>query len=133
MIYKVGAIILNKRSELLVTRKAVQGRHTFIIPGGRREGDESDGETCIRELREELGVEVQSLTYFDTYREMAEFEGIPLVMPVFRAEIAGNPKPMSEILEVAWIKTTYREDGFEVGSTLANGVIPALISLGLLS
>ncbi len=132
-IYKVGAVILNDASELLVVRKNVPGRNTFIIPGGRRESDESDGETCQRELREELGVEVVAMTYLDTYREVAEFEGTPLVMPVFIAEVAGEPSPQSEIVEMAWVRSSYEADGFEVGSTLANGVIPQLVALGLMA
>jgi 8-oxo-dGTP diphosphatase len=133
MIYKVGAVILNSDCEMLITRKNVPGRHTFIIPGGRREADESDGETCIREIREELGVRVTKITYLDTYREPAEFEDELLIMPVYLTEIDGTPHALSEIVEIAWISRNYKEKGIELGSTLENHVIPELILRNLIN
>lgn len=132
-IYKVGAAILNGSGRLLVVRKVVKDRRTFIIPGGRREEGESDGETCIRELREELGVEVDSMTYLDTFRETAEFEGTDLTMPVFLTSVIGTPEPDNEIVEMAWVDASYADEGFELGSTLALHVIPALQEMGLVA
>ena len=51
MIDKVGGIIL-KDKMILVQRKK-NNREECIIPGGKREGQETDFETLKRELREE--------------------------------------------------------------------------------
>ena len=56
MIDKVGGIIL-KDKKILVQRKN-NNREECIIPGGKREGNETDFETLKRELKEELGLDI---------------------------------------------------------------------------
>jgi 8-oxo-dGTP pyrophosphatase MutT (NUDIX family) len=127
---KIGAIIQDSDGNLLVVKKNVPGRNTYIIPGGRPEGDETQMETLERELEEELGVTVADATFFGTYEERSEFEDVPLVMTVFDVQIDGNPMPQSEIVDLLWIDRRYREHGISIGSTLANHVIPKLIESG---
>jgi 8-oxo-dGTP diphosphatase len=97
VITKIGAVIQNDQRQLLVVKKNVPGRDTYIIPGGRPEGDETEEETLRRELSEELGVTVEKFTPFGKYEEPAEFEDAVLVMTVFDVEVKGDPKPQSEI------------------------------------
>lgn len=131
IIDKVGAIILNDRGQMLVVRKNVPGRHTFIIPGGRREAGESDEETCRRELREELGVEVVDLAYFGAYEEPSEFEDALLKATIYRVEVVGDPAPQSEIVETAWVHGGSAAEGIEMGSVITNHVLPRLVDEGL--
>lgn len=52
------AVIFDESHErILLTRRADNGR--WCLPGGRTEPGESVEETCIREIREETGLEVQ--------------------------------------------------------------------------
>jgi 8-oxo-dGTP pyrophosphatase MutT (NUDIX family) len=44
-----------------------------------------------RELREELGVQLTSLTFHETVHAPAALEGVPMTMDVFRAELTGEP------------------------------------------
>ena len=132
MIEKIGAIIQRPDGRLLVVRKAVPGRTTYIIPGGRREPGETDLETLHRELVEELGVRTTAATLFGDYQEPAEFEDALLHMIVYDVAIEGTPSPQSEILELAWVDATFRDEGYDLGSTLSNHVIPALVNLGRL-
>ena len=127
---KIGAVIQDANRNLLVVKKNVPGRNTYVIPGGRPEGTETQMETLERELEEELGVRVTSATYFGTYEERSEFEDIPLVMTVFDVEIVGRPMPQSEIIDLLWIDRRYKEHGISIGSVLAKHVIPKLITSG---
>jgi 8-oxo-dGTP pyrophosphatase MutT (NUDIX family) len=127
---KIGAIIQDASGNLLVVKKNVPGRNTYIIPGGRPEGAETQMETLERELKEELGVEVTDATPFGTYEERSEFEDVPLVMTVFDVKIAGSPTPQSEIIDLCWIDRNYEDRGISIGSTLANHVVPKLIESG---
>ena len=56
MIDKVGGIIL-KDKKILVERKN-NNKEECIIPGGKRENNETDLETLKRELKEELSVDL---------------------------------------------------------------------------
>lgn len=130
VITKIGAVIQNNQRQLLVVKKNIPGRDTYIIPGGRPEGDETEEETLRRELSEELGVTVEKFTSFGKYEEPAEFEDAVLVMTVFDVEVKGDPKPQSEIIDSLWIDVEYKSKGISIGSTLANHVVPGLVALG---
>lgn len=130
IITKIGAIIQNDQRQLLVVKKNVPGRDTYIIPGGRPEGNETEEETLRRELSEELGVTVEKFTPFGKYEEPAEFEDAVLVMTVFDVEVAGDPKPQSEIIGSLWIDAKYKSKDISIGSTLVNHVVPGLVALG---
>jgi 8-oxo-dGTP diphosphatase len=127
---KIGAVIQDANRNLLVVKKNVPGRNTYVIPGGRPEGAETQMETLERELEEELGVRVANATFFGTYEERSEFEDVPLIMTVFDVEIEGRPMPQSEIIDLLWIDRRYKERGISIGSVLANHVIPKLITSG---
>ncbi|MBI2499650.1 NUDIX domain-containing protein [Candidatus Woesearchaeota archaeon] len=123
-IYKVGAIVLNDKKQLLVVRKKFKDRTEYIIPGGRQEKNENDYETLARELLEELGVKVISKEFFGKFNEQAIFENIPLTMSVYRVEIEGVPKPQSEIKEYVWIDKEYGSKGISLGTVLSKHIIP---------
>ena len=71
MIDKVGGVIL-KDKKILVQRKK-NNREEYIIPGGKREGNETDFETLKRELDEELDVELLNTQFLGGYDDIACF------------------------------------------------------------
>jgi NAD+ diphosphatase len=69
----VAGLIVNDRGELLVTRRAADpGRGLSDLPGGFVDPGESAEEALVREIKEELNLEVTSLRYMasapNTYR-----------------------------------------------------------------
>ncbi|SDM67802.1 NUDIX hydrolase [Actinacidiphila guanduensis] len=83
-----------------------RGKDVFYVPGGKREGSESDLETLVREIREELSVRIDPATavHAGTY-EAAVPElpaGAVVRMACYTAEYAGELAPSSEIEETAW-------------------------------
>jgi 8-oxo-dGTP diphosphatase len=133
VIYKVGAIILNENKQMLVARKRVPGRTTFIIPGGKPEPGETDHDTCRRELSEELGVDTLSLRYFGRFEEPSEFEDALVNATVYTVEIKGTPRPNNEIVELAWVDGVSLAEGFDLGTILSKHVMPRLIQEGVLN
>ncbi len=131
-ITKIGAIIVNEQRQMLVVRKNVPGRTTFIIPGGKPEADETDSETCCRELLEELGVRTVSMTYFGSFSEPSEFESAMVDARIYAVEIAGQPRPSNEIVELAWVDGASVAQGRDLGSILSRHVIPELVRRGVL-
>lgn len=130
MIDKVGGAIL-KDKKILVQRKN-NNREECIIPGGKREGNETDFETLKRELQEELSVELVKAEYIGTYQDIAVFSGKPLQVITYIATIEGKIKCNNEIKEAIWIDRNYKELGIKVGSILGDYVIPELIKRDLM-
>ncbi len=130
MIDKVGGVIL-KDKKILVQRKN-NNREECIIPGGKREGNETDFETLKRELQEELSVELVKAEYIGTYQDIAVFSGKPLQVITYIATIKGEIKCNNEIKEAIWIDRNYKKQGIKVGSILGEHVIPELIKRNLM-
>lgn len=98
---KVGLAMV-QHGQLLVVRK--KGSHTFILPGGKPEGKERDVATLRRELKEELGCSLGSVRYEGTFKDTAaDLQNTVVVVRLYAGNVAGVPRPASEIEEVAWI------------------------------
>ncbi len=99
------AFIQTKNGQVLSTRS--KGKTKFYIPGGKREEGESDEQTLIREISEELDVRIikETIKYFGTFRAQSDGakEGVIVKMTCYKAEYKGVLIPSSEIEEVRWL------------------------------
>ncbi|WP_330180748.1 NUDIX domain-containing protein [Nocardia sp. NBC_01503] len=79
-----------------------KGKDVFYIPGGKREGAESDLETLVREIDEELTVALlpESVVHVGTYE--AAIPDAVVRMACYTAEYSGTLAVSSEIEEMAW-------------------------------
>jgi 8-oxo-dGTP pyrophosphatase MutT (NUDIX family) len=88
-------------------------KDVFYIPGGKREGAESDLETLVREIKEELMVLLDPATVAHVGTYEAGAPGLPdgavVRMACYTAEYRGELIPSSEIEEVAWFSYADRE------------------------
>ena len=92
---------------MLGTRSA--GKDTYYLPGGKREPGESDVETLVREIREELTVEIDaaSAAHVGTFEAQAHghSSGVTVRMTCYTASFTGELAAASEIEELAWLTT----------------------------
>ena len=95
MIDKVGGVIL-KDKKILVQRKK-NNRTECIIPGGKREGNETDFETLKRELYEELNVDLIKAEFLGGYEDIACFSDEPIHIQTYLTEIRGKIECKNEI------------------------------------
>ena len=58
------AVLTNNDGKIAVVRHKGWG---LILPGGKKEKDESGDQTIIRETLEEIGYEVDELRYYETF------------------------------------------------------------------
>ncbi|RKE20946.1 NUDIX domain-containing protein [Streptomyces sp. TLI_171] len=83
-----------------------RGKDVFYIPGGKREGDESDLQTLAREVAEELTVAIRpdTVAHVGTYHAQAHGhpDGAVVRMACYTAEYTGTLAASSEIEEVEW-------------------------------
>ncbi|MET9493066.1 NUDIX domain-containing protein [Nocardia sp. NPDC006630] len=79
-----------------------RGKDVFYIPGGKREGAETDLQTLVREIHEELTVALapESVVHVGTYE--AEIPGAVVRMACYTADYVGTLSVSSEIEEMAW-------------------------------
>ena len=84
-----------------------KGKDTYNIPGGKREGNETDVETLIRECKEELTIDIlkNTIKYYGTFEAQAHghAEGVIVKMTCYQAKFFGELIPNSEIEEIKWL------------------------------
>lgn len=104
MIDKVAWILLQDGKVLSARSK---GKEIYYFPGGKRETGETDTETLVREIEEELTVQIKP----DTVRPFGIFEaeadgkadGVRVRMVCYTADYEGQLTPAAEIEELAWL------------------------------
>src|SRR6187549_2849165 len=67
----VGVMIVKNGKVLMALRKASHGAGTYQFPGGHLEYMESFAECARREVREECGIEIQSIEFTYTANVIA--------------------------------------------------------------
>ncbi|AIQ68883.1 NUDIX hydrolase [Paenibacillus graminis] len=110
IIDKVAWIVISDGRVLGARSK---GKDTYYFPGGKRESGETDVQTLIREVKEELSVDILSdtVTPFGIFEAAAhgKAEGVQVKMACYTADYTGELAPASEIAEIAWLGYEDRE------------------------
>lgn len=96
---------------ILSTRS--RGKDVYYIPGGKREHGESDIDTLVREIDEELSVAIAA----DTAQHMGTFEaqahgqpdGVIVRMTCYTADYRGTLAASHEIEELIWLNYADRD------------------------
>ena len=82
------------------------GKDTWYIPGGKRIEGETDEKALIREIREELSVDLipETIEYYGTFEAPAhgKKEGVCVRMLCYTAEYKGTLKPGHEVEKMDW-------------------------------
>lgn len=90
-----------------------RGKDVYYIPGGKREGEETDIEALTREISEELCVDLvpDSIRPAGVYEAQAhgKAEGKVVRMTCYWADYTGELEPGHEIEEVVWLDYSGRE------------------------
>jgi 8-oxo-dGTP diphosphatase len=133
VIRKAGAVLLDGHGNFLVTRTA--GKNIFVAPGGKLEAGESAKEALVREMLEEVQVEIDAETVerIGSFKATAAGDETKIVeMEVFIIKnYVGQPIPSSEIEEIMWVNSQTK--GVSIGSIFAHEVMPILKARGLIN
>ncbi len=104
------AFIYIKDHHLLMTLS--KGKTTYYIPGGKREANESDEEALVREVTEELSVQIlpKTMKHYGTFEAQAHGkpQGTIVRMTCYTAEFEGQLQPSSEIEDLAYYSYAQR-------------------------
>ncbi len=103
------ALLYIRDGKILSSRS--YGKDKFYFPGGKREGQESDEECLLREIKEELDVDIipSTLELYGVFSAQAhgKTEGILVQMTCYTAAFEGVPAASNEIEELKWL--TYED------------------------
>ena len=96
---------------ILSTRS--RGKDVYYLPGGKREPGETDVQTLVREIDEELDVAIapDSASHVGTFEAQAHGHaaGITVRMTCYAADYSGTLAASSEIAELAWLSYADRD------------------------
>ncbi len=89
-----------------------KGKETWYIPGGKREGNETDHEALTREVKEELSVDLipNTITHYGTFEAQAHGkpEGTVVRMTCYTAKFIGNPEASAEVAEYRYVDYSWK-------------------------
>lgn len=129
-IIKAAAIII-KDKKLLVEKS--YGKEFYIAPGGKPEANETMPQALIRELSEELGIDVleEDLDLFATHEaDAANHPGQMVIMTTYVVtKYSGEIKPSHEVESLAWVDTNDLKST-PIGSIFAHDIMPKLKEMG---
>ena len=107
---KLAFIELRNRKVLETKSK---GKDTWYIPGGKRDVGESDEQALIREIKEELNVDIDPTTivYYGTFTAQAHGkpEGTMVRMTCYQAKYSGELRSSAEIEHMDWFDYSKKE------------------------
>tara|TARA_Y100000034_G_scaffold123686_1_gene170842 strand:+ start:946 stop:1338 length:393 start_codon:yes stop_codon:yes gene_type:complete len=122
-IRKYGLIVIQNK-KLLVNRKF--NTKLFLMPGGKAIEYETIEECLKRELKEEHNVEINKVTFFNEYEDIAANEANTIVLlRLYMGDVMGNVSINNEVEEFKWVG---RNDNQEILSpVIRNKIFPDLI------
>lgn len=130
-IHKAAGVIVRDKKLLVVRSK---GKDVFFAPGGKLEKNETYEQALVRELKEELMMELQDhhFEHFGSFSAEADDKpGVMLHMTTFLVRDYDGPlEASSEIEELAWVDAG-NTDGVPMGSIFRHDVLPLLTAKGL--
>ena len=129
-IYK-AALALIRNNKVLMSKNFYIDK--YYIPGGTIEENETEVETLIREIKEELSVDIikDSLKFLGTYEDIATTHPDSIVqIRLYLGDVIGELKPSNEVEKLRWFG---KDDDWEpLGSVAKTKIMPALVQMGLI-
>lgn len=106
IIRKIALAVFRDKKMLQV--RTNKQKEVFYTLGGKPEEGEADLDALKREVKEEIGCEIdeKSLKFLTEFEDVAHGKKDTLVnIRMYTGKLIGIPKPSSEIAEIGWLNT----------------------------
>ena len=103
MIDVVAAIITNKEEKILIAKRSLKKSQGGLceFPGGKIEKNESKEDAIVREIKEELNMDIICDGYFD--KKMYEYPDKIINLIALKCTMIGESYDVLEHEQIAWI------------------------------
>ena len=126
--FVVAAVVIRDDvGSVLVVRK--RGTSRFMLPGGKIESNETPAQAAIRELREEVGADLDShrLTLLGEWTAPAANEpGLSVHGHIYEHPWVAGLRARAEIDELLWLHPDEMDARDDLAPLLVTRVLPAL-------
>lgn len=133
-IYVAAVVIMDPTRRVLTVRK--RGTARFMQPGGKPEPGESGVQTAVREVAEEIGLQLRAeqLTAMGTFHAAAaneaEFqvvcENFMVTLDDDAGEVLSQIQPAAEIAELRWVPLQQLHPSEDLAPLLTDEIAPAV-------
>lgn len=109
-----------KDKQVLVARS--KGNDVYYFPGGKREQGETDQEALLREIKEELSIDLipETLEFINGFTAPAygQSKGTVLKAACYSGDFRGEIKPAAEIEKTTWFTSQNKKEATPMGKII---------------
>jgi 8-oxo-dGTP pyrophosphatase MutT (NUDIX family) len=124
----VGLLLIRDR-KILTTRE--KDKELFQLPGGGKEQNETDIETLMREISEELQVKIIYPVKLTEFILPGRHENFMIKFIIYTGDISEEISKGKEIAELKWVNSKYADEGIDIGNPLKMVLIRDLLEKDL--
>jgi len=129
-IHKIAAMVIENDSFLMV-RKA--GKDIWTNLGGKMEGNETEEEALLREIKEELNCGAEIIRKLGDFESKAVFDEAIVKLSTYLVKLNGTPKIVDpELEEFKFITKDYKKNGIKLPPSIEEKILPFCIKKGIL-
>lgn len=131
VIHKIAAMVIQDNSFLMV-RKV--GKDVWTNLGGKPEGNETEEEALVREIKEELNCESTIIRKIGDFEAKAVHDDAIVKLSTYLVKLNGTPVISDpELEEFAYITADYRSKGIKLPPSIEEHILPYCIENKLLN
>lgn len=131
VIHKIAAMVFADNTFLMVRK---HNKDIWTNLGGKPEGNESEEEALVREIKEELGCDAKVIKKLGDFKNKAAFDDAIIHLSVYQVELSGEPIISDdELAEFIYIDKDYEDKGIKLPPSITEQIIPFCIKEGLLN
>jgi 8-oxo-dGTP diphosphatase len=130
IIHKIAAMIVKDNSIFMVRKK---GKDIWTSLGGKPEGDETEEEALLREIKEEIHCNAVIIRKIGDFEAKAVFDDAIVKLSTYLVELEGEIMlDDPELEECGFITKDYKNSNIKLPPSIEEQIIPFCIKEGLL-
>jgi ADP-ribose pyrophosphatase YjhB (NUDIX family) len=119
----VGLLIIKNRKVLMVREF---GQDFYSLPGGGLEKGETKEQSLLREIKEELNVDVADHRIYRKYNLPGRLEKTMMEFIIYTGKVKGKIQCTKHIQEIKWIDSRFALKDLKVGNVTSMKLFPEL-------